>query len=81
MVTAVAFCQMKGHENVICCGLIDGSVVLVEWNYEKGGLSLKGEVDHKFSHTEKINAIRWNDSKFATCSDDHSVAIFKVEEW
>ncbi len=71
---------MKGHENVICCGLIDGSVVLVEWNHEKG-FSLEGEVENKYSHTEKINGIRWNGSKFATCSDDHSVAIFKVEDW
>lgn len=41
VVTAVAFCQLKDHENVICCGLIDGSVALLEWNQEKG-FSLRG---------------------------------------
>lgn len=63
---------------MICCGLIDGSVILLEWSQEKG-FAIKGQVDHRYAHTEKINAIRWNGNKFATCSDDFSVGIFKVE--
>ena len=54
--------------------------MLLEWDGQKN-FAIKGEVDHRYGHTQKINAIKWNGDKFATCSDDHSVSVFNVKEW
>lgn len=31
VVTAVAYCHLEGKESLICCGLQDGSIILLEW--------------------------------------------------
>ena len=32
VVTSVAYCQLEGKEKLICCGLLDGTVMLLEWD-------------------------------------------------
>lgn len=50
VVTAVAYCRLEGKWNIICCGMIDGTVTLVSWTTEKG-FQILGEVDHAHGHT------------------------------
>jgi len=40
-VTSVAYCQLEGKEKLICCGLLDGTVMLLEWDGEKS-FEIKG---------------------------------------
>jgi len=62
----------------VCCGLLNGEVILLSIKNDNE-ICMVGKVNEEYSHTEKINAIRWNESKIATCSDDHSVCVFNVE--
>lgn len=73
---SVAFGQGETVRNLIVCGDQIGNVYILKIS----PLTVLHKISDSIGHTKIVNQIKWRgeENEFATCSDDHSVKIFKV---